>query len=124
MFYDVGSMQEVVERLENVQDSQAFQAAMGDLRAYMQNLGMDLQYLSELERRAYYLQNEYSDRDTKAKMLEAKNRVIEYIDEIMANNKKDKQQLDVLENYYLFWKIFWSGHLIRKVESKKNSWSV
>ena len=52
--------------------------------------------------RAYYLSNEYSDKDTKEKMLEAKKRVIEYINEIMNVNENGRLLLDILENFYLF----------------------
>lgn len=69
MFNNSGSIQEAMERLVRVQDSQSFQFAISALREQMKKIGMDSQYLIGLERRAYYLPNEYSDRDTKAKML-------------------------------------------------------
>lgn len=91
-----------MERLMSAQDSQSFQFAISALRDQMKRIGMDSQYLIGLERRAYYLPNEYSDRDTKAKMFEAKNRVIEYVNEIMDVNENNRLILDVLENFYLF----------------------
>lgn len=102
MFCNSGSIQEAMERLVNVQDSQSFQFAISALRAQMKLSGMDAQYLIGLEKRACYLPNEYSDKDTKAKMLEAKKRVIEYVDEIINVNENCRLLLDVLENFYLF----------------------
>jgi len=106
MFSNSGSIQEAMERLVHAQDSQSFQFAISSLRERMQNMKMDSQYLIGLERRAYYLPNEYSDRDTKAKMLEAKKRVIEYINEIMNVNENGRLLQNILENFYLFLENF------------------
>lgn len=96
------SIQKAMELLLDAQDSQSFQYAIGVLREQMKSIGMDSQYLIGLERRAYYLPNEYSDRDTKAKMIEARQRVIEFVNEIMEADKNSQLLLDVLENFYLF----------------------
>ena len=72
MFSNSGSIQQAMEGLVCAKDSQSFQAATSALREQMKRTGMDSQYLIDLERRAYYLPNEYSDKDTKEKMLEAK----------------------------------------------------
>ncbi len=95
-------MQGAMERLENAQDSQTFQSAISVLLDHMKKIGMDSQYLIGLEKRAYYLPNEYSDRDTRAKILEAKKRVIAYIHEIMNVDENSTLLLKVLENFYLF----------------------
>jgi len=102
MFCNIGSMRYVVERLEEAQDEQAFQAAISILMDHMKKIGMDSKYLLNVEKRAYYLSNEYSDKDTKAKMSEAKKRVIQYINEIISVDDKSALLLDVLENFYLF----------------------
>lgn len=121
MFSNSGSIQEAMERLVHAQDSQSFQFAISSLRERMQNIKMDSQYLIGLERRAYYLPNEYSDRDTKAKMLEAKKRVIEYINEIMNVNENGRLLQNILENFYLFLENFLKGDLIKEEVFKKNS---
>lgn len=102
MFNDSGSIQGALEQLVNAQDSQSFQSSMAVLRERMKKIGMDSQYLMDLDRRAYYLPNVYSDQDTKAKIIEAKKRVIEYVNEIMCGNESSKLLLDILENFYLF----------------------
>ena len=102
MFSNSGSIQQAMERLVCTKDSQSFQAAISALKEQMKRTGMDSQYLIDLERRAYYLPNEYSDKDTKEKMLEAKKRVIEYMNEIMNVNENGRLLLDILENFYLF----------------------
>ena len=102
MFSNSGSIQQAMERLVCTKDSQSFQAAISALKEQMKRTGMDSQYLIDLERRAYYLPNEYSDKDTKEKMLEAKKRVIEYMNEIMNVNENGRLLLDILDNFYLF----------------------
>lgn len=57
---DINSMQDALERIKNVSDNDAFKWMVRDLRTYLKNLGMDFQAFIELERRAYYLPNEYS----------------------------------------------------------------
>ena len=116
MFNDSGSIQGALEQLVNAQDSQSFQSSMAVLRERMKKIGMDSQYLIDLERRAYYLPNEYSDRDTKEKMLEAKNRVIEYMNEIMNINENGRLLLDILEKFYLFLE-----NLLERMPHKKGS---
>lgn len=110
----IKSMQEAVELIENAQDRQAFRDAVSELREYMKKLEMDTQYFINLERRAYYLENDYSAKDTKEKMFAAKRRVIEYINEIMSGNEKNKLLLDVLENYYFFLE-----NLLERIPHKK-----
>lgn len=100
--WNIGSIQEAMEQLVSAQDSQSFRSAISALREQMKRIGMDSQYLIGLEKRAYYLPNEYSDRDTKAKIIEAKKRVIEYVNEIMNVDENGKLPLVVLENFYLF----------------------
>ena len=102
MFSNSGSIQQAMEILVCAKDSQSFQAAISALKEQMKRTGMDSQYLIDLERRAYYLPNEYSDKDTKEKMLEAKKRVIEYMNEIMNVNENGRLLLDILDNFYLF----------------------
>ncbi len=102
MFSNSGSISGAMERLEGAQDSQSFRYAVSALSEQMKRIGMDSKYLIGLEKRAYYLPNEYSDRDTKAKIVEAKRRVIEYVNEIMDVDENSKLVLSVLENFYLF----------------------
>lgn len=102
MFYNIGSVQHAIEKLEGAQDNQEFQSAISILMEHMKKIGMESQYLINLEKRAYYLPNEYSDKDTKTRMLEAKKRVIQYIDEIMSVDEKSGLLQDVLKNFYLF----------------------
>lgn len=114
MFNNGRSIQTVMEQLRNAQDSQAFQVAVCELRLYMKDVQMDSSYLMELEKRAYYLPNDYSVQDTKKKMEEAKERVIRYINTIMKNDVENGQLLSILENYYLFLES-----LLERVPHKK-----
>ena len=99
---NIRSMREAVEKINNVSDSNSFDSIIGELRLYMKTLGIDSQSFMELERRAYYLPNEYSEKDTKERMEGAKKRVIEYITEIMDERADKKLLIQILENFYLF----------------------
>ena len=98
----IRSMRDAVERIKNASDSNTFDWIINDLRIYLKNLGMDPQLLIELERRAYYLSNEYSERDTKKRMEDAKRRVLEFLADIMDNHVNTSLICEVLENFYLF----------------------
>ena len=98
----IKSMGEAIERVKNAPDARAFEDVVCHLRTYMKNLEMDSRYLIELERKAYYLRNEYSEKDTKERMEEAKNRVAEFLAGIMDNHTDGELLVKVLDNYYLF----------------------
>lgn len=95
-------MQDVITRLKNVKDGQEFSLLLSGLRNFLKTLGTDSQCLMELEQRAYYLVNEYSDKETRDNLDTAAKRVIEYLEEIMTGSSSDDQLLTVLDNYYLF----------------------
>ena len=65
MLSDINSMSEAVERFQPVSNQQEFKPALYALQNYMKRIGMPGECFIELERRAYYQQNEYSDKDTK-----------------------------------------------------------
>lgn len=105
MFYTtiiITSIQEAITRLKNVKDGQEFSLLLPGIRNFLKTLDMDSQRLMELEQRAYYLVNEYSDKETNDNLDAAAKRVIEYLEEIMTGSPADDQLLTVLENYYLF----------------------
>lgn len=105
MFYGINgicSMQDAVEKIQSVSDSAAFKNMICAVREYMKHLGMNRQSCIELEKRAYFLPNEYSKKDTLDKMEDAKNRVIEYLTGIMDNHTDESLLIQVLENFYLF----------------------
>lgn len=56
----------------------------------------------ELERRAFYLPNAYSEKDTKEKIEDAKKRVAEYLSGITDQRSDQKLLIQVLDNFYLF----------------------
>lgn len=95
-------MEEAVECIRDAKDHQMFQSAVASLREYMKGLGIGTQELLGLERMAYYTQNAYSDKETKENMEAAKYRLISYIEDMLFDNGKDKQLLEILNNFYLF----------------------
>lgn len=98
----ITSIQDAITRLKNIKDSQEFSALLSGLRNFLKTLDMDSQRLMELEQRAYYVVNEYSDKETRDNLDAAAKRVIEYLEEIMTGSPADDQLLTVLDNYYLF----------------------
>ncbi len=102
MFDRTNDLQEAIKQLELAQDGHSFQMAVTVLADHMKNMGIDSRYLTGLEQRAYYVQNDYSDKDTKSKMSEAKMRVIQYANEILNTDKRDSLLINILENFYLF----------------------
>ena len=67
MFHDIRSMRDAIERVENVSDENAFEHAISDLRTYMKQLGMGALSFIELEKRAFYISNGYSEKIQKRK---------------------------------------------------------
>lgn len=102
MMNGIKSMQEAVERIRDVQNVQIFQNELLLLKEYMKNIGMEKEDLLKLERTAYYIKNEYSDKDTKENMEAAKERVVQYLEDIIYDNTDDESLLKILENFYMF----------------------
>lgn len=89
-------------RLKNIKDGSEFSAFLTDLRIFLKTLDIDSQSLMELEQQAYYVINEYSDKETRDNLDSARNRVIAYLEQIMTGSPADDRLLTILENYYLF----------------------
>lgn len=102
MFDSIKSLGEAIEQIQAANDSQTFQRKLAGLREYLKELGVGTQDLLSLERIAYYPLNAYSDRETKENMEAAKQRVISYIENILCDNEKEEQVLEILNNFYLF----------------------
>lgn len=102
MLNSIRNMGEAIESIRNARDRQMFQSAVASLREYMKGLGIGKQELLGLERIAYYPQNVYSDKETKENMEAAKYRVISYIEDMLYDNEKGGQVLEILNNFYLF----------------------
>ena len=98
----ITSIQDAITRLKNVKDRQEFSLLLPDLRIFLKTLDIDSQSLMELEQRAYYVINEYSDKETRDNLDSARNRVIAYLEQIMTGSPADDRLLTILENYYLF----------------------
>ncbi len=98
----ITSIQDAITRLKNVKDGQEFSLLLPDLRIFLKTLDIDSQSLMELEQRAYYVINEYSDKETRDNLDSARNRVIAYLEQIMTGSPADDRLLTILDNYYLF----------------------
>ena len=102
MLTDITSMRNAIIELKAVKNSNDFESILYSLRDFFKTLDMDPKCLMELEQRAYYPINEYSDKETRNNLDAAAKRVIEYLEEIMTGSPADDQLLTVLDNYYLF----------------------
>ncbi len=102
----ITSIQDAITRLKNVKDRQEFSLLLPDLRIFLKTLDIDSQSLMELEQQAYYVINEYSDKETMDNLDSARNRVIAYLEQIMTGSPADDRLLTILENYYLFLEAF------------------
>ncbi len=98
----ITSIPNAVTRLKDVKDGQEFSYLLAGLRTFLKTLDSSPQSLMELEQRAYYVINEYSDKETRDNLDSARNRVIAYLEQIMTGSPADDHLLTILENYYLF----------------------
>lgn len=73
----ITSIQDAVTQLKNVKDGQEFSNLLANLRNFLKTLDVKPQSLMELEQRAYYLVNEYSDKETRDNLDAARKQVIE-----------------------------------------------
>lgn len=100
--FGVNNMKEAIERIQNAQDERSFEVAVSFLQDYMKRIGMGKDELLELQKNAYYIHNEYSDKNTKENMETAKKRVISYIEGMLFEEIEDEKILEMLNNFYLF----------------------
>ena len=98
----VGDIQGGVKQIQEADNAGDFQRAVGQLCDYLQKRKYDSKSIQELERRAYFMVNEYSERDTCDKLAEAKKRVVDYIDNMMTERTDSGDLLKVLNNFPLF----------------------
>ena len=98
----ITSIPNAVTRLKDVKDGQEFSYLLAGLRTFLKTLDDSPQCLMELEQRAYYVINEYSDKETMRNLDAARNRVIAYLEQIMTASPADDRLLTILDNYYLF----------------------
>ena len=95
----ITSIPNAVTRLKDVKDGQEFSYLLAGLRTFLKTLDSSPQSLMELEQRAYYVINEYSDKETRDNLDSARNRVIAYLEQIMTGSPADDRLLTILENY-------------------------
>ena len=98
----ITSIPNAITRLKNVKEGQEFSILLAGLRTFLKTLDDSPQCLMELEQRAYYVVNEYSDKETMRNLDAARNRVIAYLEQTMTASPADDRLLTILDNYYLF----------------------
>lgn len=119
MSKEISSIQEVIERIQECSSPKAFDDMKHQLEAYMKRTGMGAECISELEKRAFYYVNEYSEKDTSRSIKEAKERVIQYVYEKMAENPEKMIFYLYWKITIIFWKVFWKGNRIKGAAFKR-----
>lgn len=98
----ITSIQDAVEKIREVKDDRSFSFTLAVLRTFLRSLDIDPKCLLELEQCAYHPVNRYSDRETRAELEAAQQRVIVYLEQLMDRPAGDERIEEILENYYLF----------------------
>lgn len=91
-----------MRQLVKAETEAEFENAVFNLKSSLKDSGVDSECIIGVEKRAYYFPNNYSEKDTKEKIEQAKKKILEYINEIMDTSLEDKRILSILENFYLF----------------------
>lgn len=102
MLCDIRNIQDAVAKLQAAKTCNEFQTSLCEVKRFLKTLETDSQSLLELEERAYYPINEYSDKETLANLDAARRRVIEYLEQMADPPETDHQLLTILNNYDLF----------------------
>ena len=95
------SIEEALASFKKADNEQTFEMNVTLFKQYLKQDGMSAEGIKEFERRAYYLPNEYSKKDTQERMMVARERVISYIEQFL-DNEESNILLQVLEHYDLF----------------------
>lgn len=100
--FDGDNLQNIIKIINEAQSDSEFGAAINRLKIYLKDTGIDSKYIFELEQQAFYMKNDYSDKDDADKRNEAKKKVFSYIERIMSNGANDDNLDNILENFYFF----------------------
>lgn len=65
------SLQQSMRQLGKAETEEEFEHAVYGLKSYLKSVAFDSECLMEVERRAYYMPNGYSEKDTKEKIEQA-----------------------------------------------------
>ena len=77
------SIEEALASFKKADNEQTFEMNVTLFKQYLKQDGMSAEGIKEFERRAYYLPNEYSKKDTQVRMMVARERVISYIEQFL-----------------------------------------
>lgn len=96
------TIQEVSKQIQKAEGETSFKIAIYNLKKCLKQLDVNNEYLMEVERRAYYVSNEYSEKNTKEQIQSAKQRIMSFIDDMMNTDDSREVLLKVMDNFYLF----------------------
>ena len=96
------NLQNIIKDINEVQSDSEFGGAINRLKKYLKEAETDSKHIFELEQQAFYMKNDYSDKDNTDKRNEAKRKVLNYIEGIMSNKTNYDNLTNILENFYFF----------------------
>lgn len=111
---DITCLEEAVKHFKEVKTPDDFTAVLSSVKTYLEGHGAGKDKMAELERIAYYLPNEYSDRETYVQLHSASQRIIRFLEQSIKAELHTDLLLQVLNNYYLFLE-----NLLEKVPDKR-----
>lgn len=100
------NLQNIIKDINEVQSDSEFGVAINRLKRYLKEAEIDSKHIFELEQQAFYMKNDYSDKDNADKRNVAKKKVINYIEKIMSGNANYDNLANILDNFYLFIEAF------------------
>lgn len=106
MAHKIQNLEEAVECLQRADDRETYDNNVKMIRQYLKHTGANTQTIKEFEESAKYFPNEYSEQDTKKRIVKARERAITYLAEFADDENNDSILIQVLENYDLFWGNF------------------
>ena len=69
------NLQNIIKDINEVQSDREFGGVINRLKRYLKDSEIDSKYVFELEQQAFYMKNDYSDKDNADKRNEAKKKV-------------------------------------------------
>ena len=89
MAHKIQNLEEAVECLQRADDREMYDNNVKMIRQYLKHAGANTQTIKEFEESAKYFPNEYSEQDTKKRIVKARERAITYLEEFADDENND-----------------------------------
>lgn len=115
----VRNLQDAIDKIEKADNEEAFKNSISAIHDYMIKIKVDSSYLKKLESLSFYMRNEFSERDNKIKLEEAKVRVKKFLFQLADQNENSEILLQILENFFFYLEAMWESTPHQKGGIKK-----